>query len=129
MLEPRTNSLGLGIQSYAHKILTGRWREFECIRQYGGLSGFPCRAESEHDVCGTGHASTSISYGLGLLEAAKLARRGGGHVVCVLGDGALTGGVAFEAMNQAGQLRAPLVIVLNDNEMSIKPNVGAPRCI
>ena len=115
----------VGHQSYAHKILTGRWREFECIRQYGGLSGFPCRAESEHDVCGTGHASTSISYGLGLLEAAKLARRGGGHVVCVLGDGALTGGVAFEAMNQAGQLRAPLVIVLNDNEMSIKPNVGA----
>jgi len=115
----------VGHQSYAHKILTGRWREFDSIRQYGGLSGFPCRTESEHDVCGTGHASTSISYGLGLVEAAKLAGRRDGNVVCVLGDGALTGGVAFEAMNQAGHLRTPLVVVINDNQMSIKPNVGA----
>jgi 1-deoxy-D-xylulose-5-phosphate synthase len=115
----------VGHQSYAHKILTGRWQEFDSIRQYGGLSGFPCRTESEHDVCGTGHASTSISYGLGLVEAARLAGRRDGHVVCVLGDGALTGGVAFEAMNQAGHLRTPLVVVINDNQMSIKPNVGA----
>jgi 1-deoxy-D-xylulose-5-phosphate synthase len=115
----------VGHQCYAHKILTGRAAEFGTIRQCGGLSGFPCRSESEHDVVGTGHASTSVSYGLGLVEAARLAERSGEHVVCVLGDGALSGGVAFEAMNQAGQLRTPLVIVLNDNQMSIKPNVGA----
>ena len=115
----------VGHQCYAHKILTGRAAEFACVRQYGGLSGFPSRDESEHDVCGTGHASTSISYGLGLVEAAKLAGEHDGRVVCVLGDGALTGGVAFEAMNQAGHLRTPLVVVINDNQMSIKPNVGA----
>ena len=115
----------VGHQCYAHKILTGRWQEFSCIRQYGGLSGFPSRSESEHDVCGTGHASTSIGYGLGLVEAMRLSGSSLGHVVCVLGDGALTGGVAFEALNQAGQLRSPLVVVLNDNEMSIRPNVGA----
>ncbi len=115
----------VGHQCYAHKILTGRAAEFGTIRQCGGLSGFPSRSESEHDVIGTGHASTSVSYGLGLVEAARLAERTGEHVVCVLGDGALGGGVAFEAMNQAGHLRTPLVIVLNDNQMSIKPNVGA----
>jgi len=115
----------VGHQCYAHKILTGRWKDFCTIRQQGGLSGFPCRFESVHDVCGTGHASTSVSYGLGLVEAAKVAGERGGHVVCVLGDGAMTGGVAFEAINQAGQLRSPLVVVLNDNQMSIKPNVGA----
>jgi 1-deoxy-D-xylulose-5-phosphate synthase len=114
----------VGHQAYAHKIITGRAECFNTIRQYGGLSGFPCRRESEHDIVGTGHASTSVSYGLGLVEAAKLSGRTDGHVVCVLGDGALTGGVAFEAMNQAGQLRTPLVVVLNDNQMSIKPNVG-----
>jgi 1-deoxy-D-xylulose-5-phosphate synthase len=115
----------VGHQAYAHKIITGRAECFNTIRQYGGLSGFPCRDESEHDVVGTGHASTSISYGLGLVEGARLSGRSDGHVVCVLGDGALTGGVAFEAMNQAGQLHTPLVVVLNDNQMSIKPNVGA----
>ena len=114
----------VGHQAYAHKIITGRAECFNTIRQYGGLSGFPCRRESEHDVVGTGHASTSVSYGLGLVEAARLSGSPDGHVVCVLGDGALTGGVAFEAMNQAGQLRTPLVVVLNDNQMSIKPNVG-----
>jgi 1-deoxy-D-xylulose-5-phosphate synthase len=114
----------VGHQAYAHKIITGRAECFNTIRQYGGLSGFPCRRESEHDIIGTGHASTSVSYGLGLVEAARLSGRSDGHVVCVLGDGALTGGVAFEAMNQAGQLRTPLVVVLNDNQMSIKPNVG-----
>jgi 1-deoxy-D-xylulose-5-phosphate synthase len=115
----------VGHQCYAHKILTGRAAEFATIRQYGGLSGFPCRLESEHDIIGTGHASTSISYGLGLVEAAKLAGESEGHVVCVIGDGALSGGVAFEAMNQAGHLRTPLVVILNDNQMSIKANVGA----
>jgi 1-deoxy-D-xylulose-5-phosphate synthase len=115
----------VGHQCYAHKLLTGRRDTFGTIRQYGGLSGFPNRCESEHDVTGTGHASTSLSYGLGLVEAARLAGETGGNVVCVMGDGALTGGVAFEAMNQAGQLRTPLVLVLNDNEMSIRANVGA----
>ena len=115
----------VGHQCYAHKIITGRACEFASIRQYGGLSGFPCRFESEHDIVGTGHASTSISYGLGLVEAARLAGESKAHVVCVIGDGALSGGVAFEAMNQAGHLRTPLVVILNDNQMSIKPNVGA----
>ena len=115
----------VGHQCYAHKLLTGRRDRFDTIRQYGGLSGFPNRAESPHDVVGTGHASTSISYGLGLVEAQRIAREDGGNVVCVLGDGALTGGVAFEALNQAGHLRTPLVVVLNDNEMSIRANVGA----
>ncbi len=115
----------VGHQCYPHKILTGRRDEFSLVRQYGGLSGFPSRDESPHDVCGTGHASTSVGYGLGLVEAARLAGTEQGHVVCVIGDGALTGGVAFEALNQAGQLRTPLVVVLNDNEMSISANVGA----
>lgn len=115
----------VGHQCYAHKLLTGRCDEFHTIRQYGGLSGFPCRTESPHDVVGTGHASTSISYGLGLVQAAKLAGEHDRTVVCVLGDGALTGGVAFEALNQAGHLRTPLVVILNDNQMSIQPNVGA----
>ncbi|MGO8684228.1 MAG: 1-deoxy-D-xylulose-5-phosphate synthase [Thermoleophilia bacterium] len=115
----------VGHQCYAHKILTGRADRFATIRQCGGLSGFPNRAESEHDIIGTGHASTSVSYGLGLVEAAKLAAADEVRVVCVLGDGALTGGVAFEALDQAGQLRTPLVVILNDNQMSIRPNVGA----
>lgn len=115
----------VGHQCYAHKIITGRRDCFATIRQYGGLSGFPSRCESEHDVVGTGHASTSVGYGLGLAEAARLAAQDDGTVVCVLGDGALTGGVAFEALNHAGQLRTPLVVVLNDNQMSIRPNVGA----
>jgi len=115
----------VGHQCYAHKLLTGRRDRFSTIRQHGGLSGFPNRNESEHDIIGTGHASTSISYGLGLVEAARLAGESADNVVCVLGDGALTGGVAFEAMNQAGHLRTPLVVILNDNEMSIRANVGA----
>jgi 1-deoxy-D-xylulose-5-phosphate synthase len=115
----------VGHQCYAHKILTGRRDCFAGIRQYGGISGFPCRDESEHDVIGTGHASTSISYGLGLAEAARLAGETEGTVVCVIGDGALTGGVAFEALNNIGHMRTPVVVVLNDNQMSIRPNVGA----
>ena len=114
----------VGHQCYAHKLLTGRRAEFDTIRQHGGLSGFPSRRESEHDIVGTGHASTSISYGLGLVEAAKIAGQTGQTVVCVLGDGALTGGVSFEALNQGGHLRSPLVVILNDNQMSIRPNVG-----
>lgn len=127
MLESPRDSIvwDVGHQCYAHKLLTGRRDQFRSIRQYGGLSGFPCRSESAHDVVGTGHASTSLSYGLGLVEAAKLAGACDRTVVCVLGDGALTGGVAFEALNQAGHLRTPLVVVLNDNQMSIQPNVGA----
>jgi 1-deoxy-D-xylulose-5-phosphate synthase len=115
----------VGHQCYAHKLLTGRRDAFGTIRQYGGLCGFPSRAESEHDIVGTGHASTSIGYGLGLVEASRLARESRETVVCVIGDGALTGGAAFEALNQAGQLRSPLVVIVNDNQMSIQPNVGA----
>ena len=116
----------VGHQCYAHKIITGRAGDFHTIRQHGGLSGFPRRSESEHDIIGTGHSSTSISHGLGLQEAIGLSGEDGqGRVACVIGDGALTGGIAYEALNQAGHLRTPLMVVLNDNEMSIKPNVGA----
>lgn len=114
----------VGHQAYAHKILTGRLGEFVGIRTLGGLSGFPRREESPHDSFGTGHSSTSISAAVGLAEAARW-RGDGGHVVAVIGDGALTGGMAFEGLNQAGHLRTPLVVVLNDNEMSIGRNVGA----
>jgi 1-deoxy-D-xylulose-5-phosphate synthase len=113
----------VGHQCYAHKLLTGRRGSFEGIRRKGGISGFPKRAESEHDAFDTGHASTSISAALGLLEARR--RRGErGKVVAVIGDGALTGGMAFEALSHAGQLGLPLVVILNDNKMSISPNVG-----
>jgi len=166
----------VGHQCYAHKIITGRAEDFHTIRQYGGLSGFPNKCESDHDIVGTGHSSTSISYGVGIQEAIRLAaaqaelagidatiaaaggksvsgegdsasgggmaggKSGGkdeavkaatdtepqrGHVACVIGDGALTGGIAYEALNQAGHLKTPLIVILNDNEMSIKPNVGA----
>ncbi|MFU8857674.1 MAG: 1-deoxy-D-xylulose-5-phosphate synthase [Deferrisomatales bacterium] len=114
----------VGHQSYAHKILTGRRDAFGSIRQRGGLSGFPKRTESPHDAFGTGHSSTSISAGLGMAVARDL---GGGtrKVVSVIGDGALTAGLAFEGLNHAGHLDRDLVVVLNDNEMSISPNVGA----
>jgi 1-deoxy-D-xylulose-5-phosphate synthase len=115
----------VGHQAYGHKLLTGRLAEFPTLRQQGGLSGFLKRSESEHDVMGAGHASTSISYAVGLAEAER--RKGGrrGAVVCVIGDGAMTGGMAYEGMNQAGELGAPVVVVLNDNGMSISQNVGA----
>ena len=114
----------IGHQAYPHKILTGRRDQFESIRQYGGLSGFLKRSESEYDTFGAGHASTSISAALGMAVAAG--QRGEEHeVIAVIGDGALTGGMAFEALNNAGDLDANLLVILNDNEMSISPNVGA----
>lgn len=115
----------VGHQAYGHKLLTGRLAEFSTLRQQGGLSGFLKRSESEHDVMGAGHASTSISYAVGLAEAER--RTGGrpGAVVCVIGDGAMTGGMAYEGLNQAGALGSPVVVVLNDNGMSISQNVGA----
>jgi 1-deoxy-D-xylulose-5-phosphate synthase len=113
----------VGHQCYAHKLLTGRFEAFSTLRKAGGLSGFPKIDESPHDVFGTGHASTSISAALGLLAGERL-RGGKGRAVAVIGDGALTGGIAYEALSHAGQLGLPLVVILNDNTMSISPNVG-----
>ncbi|MGE5581335.1 MAG: 1-deoxy-D-xylulose-5-phosphate synthase, partial [Bacillota bacterium] len=114
----------VGHQSYVHKILTGRHSRFFTLRQYNGLSGFPKPEESIHDTFATGHSSTSISAALGLAKARDLL--GEKHkVIAVIGDGSLTGGMAFEALNHLGQLQTDLVIVLNDNEMSISKNVGA----
>jgi 1-deoxy-D-xylulose-5-phosphate synthase len=114
----------VGHQAYAHKLLTGRRTRFRTIRTEGGLAGFPERQESEHDAFGVGHASTAISAALGMIEAKRMTGAPG-KVVAVVGDGAMTGGVAFEGLNQAGYLKRDLVVVLNDNEMSISPNVGA----
>ncbi len=114
----------VGHQSYVHKLLTGRRDAFRSIRQYGGLSGFPVREESEHDVFGTGHASTAASAALGVATARDL-RGENYHVVAVVGDGAMTGGLSFEAINNAGNLGTRLILVLNDNGMSIARNVGA----
>ena len=114
----------VGHQGYAHKILTGRLDKFNTIRRMGGLSGFLKRSESEYDVFGAGHASTSISAAVGVAEAQK--HNGDNfRVVSVIGDGSMTGGLAFEAMNNAGHLKSPMIVILNDNEMSISPNVGA----
>jgi 1-deoxy-D-xylulose-5-phosphate synthase len=114
----------VGHQAYTHKILTGRRDAFHTQRQYKGLSGFPKRSESEHDAFGVGHASTSISAALGMAAAADLAGTKN-HAIAVIGDGSLTGGMAFEALNQAGHLKKDLIVILNDNEMSISKNVGA----
>ena len=114
----------VGHQAYTHKILTGRRDGFHTQRQYKGLSGFPKRSESEHDAFGVGHASTSISAALGMAVAADLAGSKK-HAIAVIGDGSLTGGMAFEALNQAGHLKKNLIVILNDNEMSISKNVGA----
>ena len=114
----------VGHQAYTHKILTGRRDTFHTLRTLGGITGFPKRVESPFDSFGVGHASTSISAALGFLIAAELEhipRR----VIAVIGDGALTGGMSFEALNHAGQLKKNLLVVLNDNEMSIDKNVGA----
>lgn len=115
----------VGHQAYPHKVLTGRRDRLSTIRQYGGLTPFCSIEESEHDIMGAGHASTSISYALGLKEAMRSGNGEDGKVVAVIGDGALTGGVAYEAMHAAGGLQTPMVILLNDNGMSISPNVGA----
>ncbi|MCW2971281.1 MAG: deoxyxylulose-5-phosphate synthase [Solirubrobacterales bacterium] len=128
----------VGHQAYPHKILTGRREELSTIRQYGGLAPFCSIAESAHDIMGAGHASTSIGYAVGIKEGMRHAAAAAaadssaaadddaeGKVVAVIGDGAMTGGVAFEAIGQAGGLGTPIVVVLNDNGMSIAPNVGA----
>jgi 1-deoxy-D-xylulose-5-phosphate synthase len=115
----------VGHQAYPHKILTGRREGLPTIRQYGGLAPFCSVFESEHDIMGAGHASTSIGYAVGLKEAMRKGIGEDGRVAAVIGDGALTGGVAYEALHAAGGLQTPVVIVLNDNGMSISPNVGA----
>jgi 1-deoxy-D-xylulose-5-phosphate synthase len=114
----------VGHQCYTHKILTGRKSRFPSLRRHEGILGFPDREESEHDIYNTGHASTALSAGLGI-AVARDKRRENHEVVAVVGDGGLTGGVAWEALNQIGQLREKMIIVLNYNEMSISPNVGA----
>jgi 1-deoxy-D-xylulose-5-phosphate synthase len=113
-----------GHQAYVHKMLTGRRSRFGTLRQYGGISGFLVRSESEHDQFGAGHAGTSLSAAQGMAIARDL-RREDHHVVAVIGDGALTAGMAFEAMNNIGHMRTRVIVVLNDNGMSIAPNVGA----
>jgi 1-deoxy-D-xylulose-5-phosphate synthase len=116
----------VGHQAYPHKVLTGRRDQLPTIRQYEGLAPFCAIHESEHDIMGAGHASTSIGYAVGIKEGMKLrGEADAGKVVAVIGDGAMTGGVAFEAIHQAGGLGTPIVVVLNDNGMSIAPNVGA----
>ena len=114
----------VGHQTYVHKLVTGRRKRFASLRQYRGLSGFPKLCESEHDVFETGHSSTSVSAALGIALARDLNRENY-QVLAVIGDGALTGGMAFEALNHAGHLQTKLIVVLNDNEMSIASNVGA----
>ncbi len=114
----------VGHQCYVHKLLTGRRDEFHTLRQFGGLSGFPRPWESPHDAFVGGHASASVSAALGLARARTL-RGEDSHVVCVIGDGAMTGGMAYEALNDAGQAGEPLIVIYNDNGMSISPNVGA----
>ncbi|HUY60055.1 MAG TPA: 1-deoxy-D-xylulose-5-phosphate synthase [Solirubrobacteraceae bacterium] len=115
----------VGHQAYPHKILTGRRDQLPTIRKYGGLAPFCSIFESEHDIMGAGHASTAIGYAVGLKEAMRRGHGEDGNVVAVVGDGAMTGGVAFEAVTEAGGLGTPIVVVLNDNGMSIAPNVGA----
>ncbi|MBK1810987.1 1-deoxy-D-xylulose-5-phosphate synthase [Clostridium sp. YIM B02505] len=113
----------VGHQSYVHKILTGRKDKFETLRKYGGISGFPKRCESKYDSFDTGHSSTSISAALGMARARDILKKDN-HVIAVIGDGALTGGMAFEALNDVGYSKTNLIIILNDNQMSISDNVG-----
>ncbi|MEX2230770.1 MAG: 1-deoxy-D-xylulose-5-phosphate synthase [Cyclobacteriaceae bacterium] len=115
----------VGHQAYGHKILTGRRDEFHTNRLYGGLSGFPKRTESDYDTFGVGHSSTSVSAALGMAAASKYLKVEDRQHIAVIGDGAMTGGIAFEAMNHAGVSDTNLLIILNDNCMSIDPNVGA----
>ncbi|MFB9761910.1 1-deoxy-D-xylulose-5-phosphate synthase [Ectobacillus funiculus] len=114
----------VGHQSYVHKILTGRAKEFDTLRQYKGLCGFPKRCESEHDVWETGHSSTSLSAAMGMAIARDL-KKTKEYIVPIIGDGALTGGMALEALNHIGHEKTDMIVILNDNEMSIAPNVGA----
>lgn len=114
----------VGHQTYAHKLLTARREKFHTLRQYKGISGFPKRAESPYDVVETGHSSTSISNGLGM-STAKYLKKDERRVIAVIGDGSMTAGLAFEGLNHAGHLDKNLIVILNDNEMSISPNVGA----
>ena len=114
----------VGHQSYTHKLLTGRRDRFSTLRQWQGISGFPKPDESPHDAFGTGHASTSISAALGMVEGMRHKQKQH-FTIAVIGDGSLTGGMAFEALNNAGTLKRNLIVILNDNEMSISPNVGA----
>ncbi|MBQ5667871.1 MAG: 1-deoxy-D-xylulose-5-phosphate synthase [Peptococcaceae bacterium] len=114
----------VGHQSYVHKLLTGRYEQFHTVRTLDGLSGFPKRSESEHDAFGAGHSSTSISAAVGFAKARDL-RGGKNNVIAVIGDGAMTGGMAFEALENAGHMDSNIIVILNDNEMSIDPNVGA----
>ncbi|HBC95691.1 MAG TPA: 1-deoxy-D-xylulose-5-phosphate synthase, partial [Clostridium sp.] len=113
----------VGHQSYVHKILTGRKDKFDTLRQFGGISGFPKRCESKYDFFETGHSSTSISAALGMARARDLQHKNY-NVVAVIGDGALTGGMALEALNDVGYRKTKLIIILNDNQMSIGKNVG-----
>ena len=115
----------VGHQAYAHKILTGRKDRFKTIRTYKGISGFPRMSESEYDAFGVGHSSTSISAALGMAVAAKLSGKTDRHHVAVIGDGAMTGGMAMEALNNAGVSNANLLVILNDNQIAIDKNVGA----
>lgn len=114
----------VGHQSYPHKLVTGRFELFDTLRTFGGISGYPRRSESEHDAFGTSHGSTSISAALGFAAARDL-KGEDHHVIAVIGDGALTGGMAFEGLNNVGELRKRLIVILNDNEHSISPNIGA----
>jgi 1-deoxy-D-xylulose-5-phosphate synthase len=114
----------VGHQSYTHKLLTGRRDKFSTLRQWKGISGFPKPEESPHDAFGTGHASTSISAALGMVEGMRH-KQEQHYTIAVIGDGSLTGGMAFEGLNHAGTLKRNLIVILNDNEMSISPNVGA----
>ena len=114
----------VGHQSYVHKMITGRYDRFKSLRTYGGIAGFPKRCESEYDCFETGHASTAISAALGMARARDF-RKQHHEVIAVVGDGALTGGMCYEALNDAGNSKTKMIVVLNDNEMSIAPNVGA----
>lgn len=114
----------VGHQSYPHKLLTGRYHDFKTLRKFGGISGFPRISESPHDIFGTGHSSTSISAASGIIGARDL-KKEKFNVIAVIGDGALTSGLAFEGLNYAGHIKKNLIVILNDNEMSISRNVGA----
>ncbi|MFN3396151.1 MAG: 1-deoxy-D-xylulose-5-phosphate synthase [Thermodesulfovibrionales bacterium] len=119
----------VGHQSYTHKLLTGRYKDFHTLRKYGGISGFPRITESLHDPFGTGHSSTSISAATGIIAARDIIKSSRSQipekVIAIIGDGAMTAGLAFEGLNFAGHLKKDLIVILNDNEMSISPNVGA----